>query len=280
MYSDSFKERVLWAYHNKIFGSISELVYIFKISRSTLYCWIHKRIRKCKPKTNKINNTIVQHIIKHTLQNNKLNRSQLIKNIKLKFNYSISESSLYRILKLNKITWKKCKRRLIYKNALEHKKQVMQFKNNIKKISPKNIISIDETSIDNCRIANYGWNYSGKEVVRKKYIKKRVRYTLICGISMKGIDHAKLIIGSAKSEDFNEFIKELTKTKDNMHLLMDNAAIHHNKKLTGSIQNNNKVIYNAPYCPEYNPIEMLFSKIKRHIETTKSEPIKDQVKKK
>ena len=58
---------------------------------------------------------------------------------------------------------------------------------------------------------------------------------------------------------------------------MDNAAIHHNKKLADNLSNGNKIIYNAPYSPQYNPIEMLFSKIKRCMETNGTQPVQQQL---
>jgi transposase len=47
------------------------------------------------------------------------------------------------------------------------------------------------------------------------------------------------------------------------HLLMDNAKIHHTKKLKEYINKKNiKVLYNIPYCPEFNPIENINSMIR------------------
>ncbi|AYV83338.1 MAG: hypothetical protein Hyperionvirus6_19 [Hyperionvirus sp.] len=42
---------------------------------------------------------------------------------------------------------------------------------------------------------------------------------------------------------------------------MDNARIHHYTKLKEYLGNNDmqdKIIYNVPYHPEYNPIEYIF----------------------
>ena len=45
---------------------------------------------------------------------------------------------------------------------------------------------------------------------------------------------------------------------------MDNACIHHSKIVTEYIKNYNiKLIFNVPYSPEYNPIEIMFSKLKK-----------------
>ena len=48
-----------------------------------------------------------------------------------------------------------------------------------------------------------------------------------------------------------------------MYLLMDNARIHHSRIVLDYIDTtNHQIIYNVPYCPEYNPIELVFSKFK------------------
>ena len=47
---------------------------------------------------------------------------------------------------------------------------------------------------------------------------------------------------------------------------MDNACIHHSKIVKEYVdKSTNEFIYNAPYTPEYNPIENLFSKLKANI---------------
>jgi transposase len=48
-----------------------------------------------------------------------------------------------------------------------------------------------------------------------------------------------------------------------MYLLMDNARIHHSRIVVDYMNTtNHKIIYNVPYCPEFNPIELIFSKFK------------------
>jgi len=277
MYGLFLKTLILKHYYNNSFNGVDNLLSVFQISRSTLYRWINGKVTQIKPRKVKITSSIQQHIIESTLKTQSMNRFQLMNNIKQKFSCDISKSSVYRVLKQNKITWKRSKKRLIYRNPVDFNNKVKQFKLAIKKIPVNQIVSIDETSIDNYRIANYGWNISGKEVIRKKFMKKRVRYTLICGMSNNGIIHSKIVPGSAKSDHFNKFIKEISGKQSNMYMLMDNAAIHHNKKLANNLSNGNKIIYNAPYSPQYNPIEMLFSKIKRCMETNGTQPVQQQL---
>ena len=94
-------------------------------------------------------------------------------------------------------------------------------------------------------------------------INKIKRYTLICAISNRKIIATKIISKTTNGEDFLDFIKNDLRHIKNSYLFLDNARIHHYKKIKEYIvTTSNKLIYNVPYSPEYNPIEMVFSKSK------------------
>lgn len=109
----------------------------------------------------------------------------------------------------------------------------------------------------------YGWEIKGQKIV-KEINTIRKRYTLICAITNKKVLHYKTISGSSNALIFKEFLEELfAKGIENKYLLLDNARIHHSKIVKEYIdQSSNKLVFNVPYSPEYNPIEMVFSKIK------------------
>jgi transposase len=50
-------------------------------------------------------------------------------------------------------------------------------------------------------------------------------------------------------------------------ILLDNAKIHHYLKLKKYVGNvkNVTLLYNVPYSPETNPIEKVFSEVKRNL---------------
>ncbi len=62
------------------------------------------------------------------------------------------------------------------------------------------------------------------------------------------------------------FIKELNEINPNCCFLIDNASIHKNKK-TKQFYKDNKVhvIFNAPYQSKFNPIEMVFSLLRKKL---------------
>lgn len=65
------------------------------------------------------------------------------------------------------------------------------------------------------------------------------------------------------SSTFESFIKSLPWS--NHTLILDNASIHKTKNVTNAlIEKDNKALFIAPYTPECNPIENVFSVIKSH----------------
>jgi hypothetical protein len=66
----------------------------------------------------------------------------------------------------------------------------------------------------------------GKKII-KIHKKSRVTYTIISAISSKKIIYNEIIKDSSNSAQFKEFlIKVISKLKEPMYLLMDNARIH------------------------------------------------------
>src|SRR6202023_2751294 len=94
----------------------------------------------------------------------------------------------------------------------------------------------------------------------------------ISTVSNKEIIHYITIDGSANKNTFMDFINEVIKKTKNKPILMDNARIHHTlvfKKLIKEKKLN--ILYNVPYCPEHNPIERVFSKLKYILRTKKND---------
>ncbi len=73
---------------------------------------------------------------------------------------------------------------------------------------------------------------------------------------------------SIKTEDYNDFIKSINKKyKTKKSFLMDNATTHHSKIFKKTIKKDKiNVIYNIPYYSKYNPIEYVFSLLRKEIQ--------------
>jgi len=257
--------------------NVSIISCIFGISRSTIFNWckLFKDNKLTEKKTYKRISKITP-IIKNYIQSYVCSRviffyKNLLALIKRKYNTIISKSSLYRILNDLKITRKKIKKKMVLRSKKDHSKQIKSFKKIIKTMNKNNIISVDETSIDTHISADYGWSKKGDNINETKKT-KRIRYTVISAISNNNVIYNKYIKGSANAETFLQFIKELKKRIINdSYILLDNARIHHSKIVNKYIKENNiNFIFNVPYCPEFNPIEKVFSQIKHILKTKKN----------
>ena len=117
-------------------------------------------------------------------------------------------------------------------------------------------VCIDETSFEVGYVNIRGWGETSKRVLNTKTI-KGFRGTALFGISSTGMQYCLFIRGSVTQDIFNAFLKYLLAEiheKENVVIWMDNASIH--KKATVALEGtNHKVVFNAAYSPELNPIE-------------------------
>jgi len=180
---------------------------------------------------------------------------------------SMSKSTIYRVCKKKNITYKKIK----YDNCLEDiKEQKIKVKNVMEKIKAmdnKQMISVDEMSIAVHENVKRGWSKKGKKCVIKVKNRRSVagRYSIVMAISKEKIIGFKIKQKSIKTEDFINFIDEIK--NENNYYFMDNATIHKSKQFNEFKEDKKiNVIYNAPYKSELNPIEMLFSLLRKKIE--------------
>lgn len=250
----------------------------FSICISTFYNWLYlfnnlskvdfknyfiHKTHKCK-----ITKEYIEYLL-NLVKNDTFIRIKGIKNkLKDKFNISISESSIRNILQKNGITFKKIYKQINPYTEKELKKQQKILKNKINKAGIENIKSIDEFSIHFNEQPKYTWSPKGKQysvqTTNKNIYGKK--YSLCMSIDTSNIFSYILKEKSIKSDDFNNFITNINKTKKT-RLLMDNARIHHSKLFKETIKKNKlKVIYGIPYYSKYNPIEYIFSLLRKEIQ--------------
>ena len=242
------------------------------VSSITIKRWIYK-----------YSNNIVNKIPVKDLCKNKIihgsNKKQKYKDITLLFVYknegcslddiynhlnkSISKSSICRLLKENNITRKRCNTRVICKDLDKLNEIRIDFS---KKIINKDFVNyefIDETSFCINDIHNYGYSEKGKEILKiTKHSKNKERLTLLSSMSKDTIKYT-IIKGSVDSDIYLKFINDNKDNYKDRTLVQDNARIHHSKKVKNyCLENNINMVYNPPYTPEFNPIELIFNKLK------------------
>ena len=91
---------------------------------------------------------------------------------------------------------------------------------------------------------------------------------LLCGISKeKGIEHFRIFEQSVNVEKFIEYVEGVRAAngEEKICLFMDNLSSHTSERSKQAMRDKGiRYIYNVPYSPDYNPIEFVFSIVKRN----------------
>lgn len=96
--------------------------------------------------------------------------------------------------------------------------------------------------------------------------------TIISSVRFNGEIAAMTIKGATDSQAFQTYISQIlcpTLCKDDI-VIMDNLSAHKVSGIREAIEDTGAtLLYLPPYSPDYNPIEMMWSKIKAFIRKTK-----------
>ena len=103
---------------------------------------------------------------------------------------------------------------------------------------------------------------------------------MLCGISKeRGLEHYQLFDRSVNVDKFKSYCQNIRAKNgdDQICLFMDNLTSHTSKKSQGEMRRLGlRYIYNVPYAPDYNPIEMVFSQIKQKFRSLRTQKLTGQ----
>lgn len=135
----------------------------------------------------------------------------------------------------------------------------------------RRIICLDESSVKTNYIPLRGWSARGKRCVDVAPGSWKT-YTMLSYLNYEGKTDGLIFPGAVNKEIFREFMEEilLPATKAGDIVILDNLNVHKNSynkrlfELKGV-----KIKYIPRYSPEFNPIEMLWSKVKSDLRKAK-----------
>ena len=142
-----------------------------------------------------------------------------------------------------------------------------ELKNKINVDNKDNFISYDEMSIYLNSVPYKGWSPKGKDCFIKTKNKTifNKRYSLGMSIDVNSNIDFTIKEKALNSIHFNSFMKKINKKNDKI-IFLDNASIHKNKLFKNDIEENKwNNIYNIPYHSHLNPIEYVFSLLRKKI---------------
>ena len=171
--------------------------------------------------------------------------------------FDICTKTIYKFIKRLKFSRKRIRSRGTCKGDLAS--LIANFKSKYHSYVAQNnvLVSIDECAFSEKIIPIYGYSLKGTAAI-VKISGGWTHYSLLLAIFSDGNKAYYIKKGAIKRDDFTIFVDSMSLTNNHV-LILDNASIH--KKLT--LKNNVKICYTPPYSPDYNPIELAFSQIKR-----------------
>lgn len=256
MYCDLVKNKAI--VHYKFFlRSLRRVAAIYKIGKSTLARWLSKeKIIVSRTKKESVVKKIATFIESKLLENPFLTTFEMSKLVQKELNQKTSQTSCWRALRYTNFSRKRTRNQIIKSNK---PLIVNEFKTNY--LASKNLVSIDETFFY-YDVPRYGYSKKGTQLRKQSSENpKKHKITLYMAISENKVIGYKISRTHGTATDFLEFLKSLNLKEST--LLMDNVAFHKTravKEYIASIKSN--ILFTPPYSPEFNPIELAFSKIK------------------
>lgn len=125
-------------------------------------------------------------------------------------------------------------------------------------------VAVDESGFDQRAVPVYGYAPAGQHaIVKFRPCSDRRRWSLLMAVSADGSHTYTLDHGSVKGDAFAAFITSLPHPSGTT-ILLDNASIHKTKRVVDAATAKGFVfLFTPPYCPEFNPIELVFGVVKQ-----------------
>lgn len=136
------------------------------------------------------------------------------------------------------------------------------------------ILHADETCFTRKTIAQSEYCRPRESMITDQRLQNESCHALLMSISVEeGIDLAKVYPKSVNIDKFIDWLEDLrAKYPDRlMACFLDNLQVHKAKRTREKLDELGIVpIYNLPYSPEYNPIELIFSIVKNKYKRLRS----------
>ena len=142
------------------------------------------------------------------------------------------------------------------------------YQEEIKNISYKSLVYIDESGIDQSICKDRGWGKRSEKLVGKKSGKYYERTNIIAGLVNNKAIAPMVFNGSCNTRLFDAWVAEflIKELKPGQVVIMDNASFHKSQRTRELIESVGcRIIFLPPYSPDLNPIEKFWANMKRWI---------------
>ena len=244
-------------------GSLRKAAIILNVHHSTVSRWLKSPQQKTYNRKSPKADAIVEAVKVSLIADPFLTIRKLQLRIHSVFGFTVSKELVRTAIARCSFTLKKAKRFSQPTNYLQKQETFLQQR---KELSDKGytFFSLDETSFGRNGVLSHGYSPRGTPLVIRN---KAPRVTTTSAMALASSE--KLIKITAKQGSFNtasfvEFLREVTLPEKSV-ILLDNVSFHHSSRAREIAETKGfQLLFVPPYSPWYNPIEGIFSIVKRH----------------
>lgn len=171
-------------------------------------------------------------------------------------------------------------------NVPDVKAQRKKWIENINNYDKEKLVFLDESGVNTDMTRIYGRSKKGTRSVDKTPLNTPANTTILSSVRLNGETCYTTYSGGTTGKKFVDYLENMLipTLKEGDIIVMDNMRSHHVKEVEEVISKSEKhltLLYLPPYSPDFNPIEMMWSKIKsvlRMLKTRISDLLPDSIK--
>jgi transposase len=247
----------------KLFQSLRKTAIILQVSHTSISRWLKNPERKQYTRNQIPKSLQIIESIKVSIANDPfitiLKLKELIKNL---FSFSVSRELIRTAILKGGLSRKKAR---FFGKPKDYEVKLKSFIEKRTEFQNENrtFVSLDETSFGRHGRQIMGYAPIGKQLRLLKSIPRVTTVSSLVVASNKEIIKRQEIIGSFNTKLFTSFIENLLLPKGTV-ILLDNVSFHHSKSIKDLVFTKGyELLFVPPYSPWYNPIEGIFSIVKR-----------------
>ena len=139
------------------------------------------------------------------------------------------------------------------------------------------ILFVDECLFSAKVAQRLAYSSSKNNIVISEKMMTATPLALLAAVSVEGgLETSMIFEKSVNSQRFIEFLDKIAMMHQGtkIAILMDNLSVHHSKVVKTHMRELGfKAIFNVPYSPQYNPIELVFGLIKHRFKKLRLEKV-------
>jgi putative transposase len=236
---------------------------LLSVGKSTVHRWLSTNpLLERRARQQRVSNTILAAIHAFVLKRPFALRKDVIESVRDTFSLKLSASSISRALHSLGLRRKRTSYVPYIDRAVAEKRQAFGVK--LADTPMAQTVCIDETAFQFDMFPSYGYAPSGCRLLAPRRHKAYCRrFSVIAAVTSSEVLAYKIIQGSIDSSAFSGFVTALPVGEDHRSAMCDNVAFHKTVKSRAAFQSTGlEPLYQSPYSPDFNPIELVFGRLK------------------